>query len=269
MPSRRSLIDRLMKLAAPLPVAAFAPQPRELARGLWVLDRQLRFPGGARLPLRTTIIGLSNGALVVVSPPPLIESGGAAAIDSIGVVRQVVAPNTFHYVYAAEFMVRYPEASLLVSPGLLERIPELSPAEELGPSPPEAWCGELDIAVLGPVRGVSEVVFFHLPTGALILTDLAFNMTRFARCFDRIAWRLAGVPDGFGPSRTARLLLLRDHAEASRCLGRVSEWPIRRIVVAHGEVVEHNAKAQFLKAFARYVVTPGARPNAALEQTPA
>ncbi|MBI3756827.1 MAG: DUF4336 domain-containing protein [Deltaproteobacteria bacterium] len=245
-----------MKLVTPRPVAAFAPQPQDLARGVWVLDRQLRFPGGARLPLRTTIIRLSNGALVVVSPPPLIESDGAAAIDSIGLVKQVVAPNTFHYVYVAEFMVRYPDASLLVSPGLIERVPELPPAEELGSSPPEVWSGELDIAVLGPVRGVSEVVFFHLPTGVLILTDLAFNMTRFARRFDRIAWRLTGVPDGFGPSRTARLLLLRDHAEASRCLSRVSEWPIRQIVVAHGEVVEHNAKTQFLKAFARYVVTP-------------
>jgi hypothetical protein len=210
---------------------------------------------------------LSNGTLVVVSPPPLIESRDAAAIDSIGVVRQVVAPNTFHYVYAAEFMVRYPEASLLVSPGLLERVTELPPAEELGPTPPEIWSGELDLAVLGPVRGVSEVAFFHHPTGALILTDLAFNLTRFARSFDRIAWRLAGVPKGFGPSRTARLLLLRDHAEASRCLSRVSEWPIRQIIVAHGGLVEHDAKVQFLKAFARYVVIPGDRPDTALQQT--
>ena len=256
--SRRSLLDRLLKLAAPRPVTAFAPQPQELAPGVWVLDRQLRLPGGARLPSRTTIIRLSGGALVVISPPHLVESGGAAAIDSIGVVRQVVAPNTFHYVYAAEFMARYPDASLLVAPGLLERVPELPPAEELGPSPPEVWSGELDFVVLGPVRGVSEVVFFHLPTGVLILTDLAFNLTHFARSFDRIAWRLTGVLDGFGPSRTARSLLLRDHAEASRCLSRVSEWPIRQIVVAHGELVEHNAKAQFLKAFARYVVTPRA-----------
>jgi len=264
MPARRSLIDRLIKLAAPRPVVAFAPQPRELAAGVWVLDRQLRLPGSARLPLRTTIIRLSSGALVVVSPPPLIGSRDVAAIDSIGVVEHVVAPNSFHYVYAAEFIARYPDARLFVSPGLLERVPELPTAVELGRSPPEIWSGEIDLVVLGPIRGVSEVVFFHQPSGVLILTDLAFNMTRFARTFDRIAWRLAGVPDGFGPSRTSRLLLLRDHAEAVRCLSRVSEWPMRQIVVAHGEVVEHDAKAQFQKAFARYVVTRGA-PNTALE----
>src|SRR5713101_7076712 len=116
MPPRRSFLDNILKLAAPRPLAALTPQPQELAWGIWVVDRQLRLPGGARLPLRTTIIRLSNGALVVVSPPPLIESGDVAAIDSIGIVKHVVAPNTFHYVYAGEFMVRYPNASLLVAP---------------------------------------------------------------------------------------------------------------------------------------------------------
>jgi hypothetical protein len=62
----------------------------------------------------------------------------------------------------------------------------------------------VDLCVLGPVRGVSEVAFFHLSTGVLILTDLAFNITHFPRVVDRIAWRLAGIPHGFGPSRTAR-----------------------------------------------------------------
>jgi hypothetical protein len=189
--------------------------------------------------LGTTILRLSDGALVVVSPPALLESGCAGAIDSLGSVEHVVVPNTFHYLYAAEFMDRYPDASLLVAPGLPGRAPELPPAQELGPRPPEAWSGEIDLAVLGPVRGVSEVALFHLPTGALILTDLAFNMTRFARSIDRAVWRLSGVPCGFGPARTARVLLLRDHAAASR-------------------FIERDAKAQFLKAFAGYLNAPHA-----------
>jgi hypothetical protein len=89
-------------------------------------------------------------------------------------------------------------------------------------------------------------------------TDLAFNMTRFARSIDRAVWRLSGVPGGFGPARTARVLLLRDHAAASRCLSQVSRWAIRRIVVAHGEIIERDAKAQFLKAFAGYLNAPHA-----------
>jgi hypothetical protein len=238
----------------PRAFAAFAPPPAEIAAGVFALDRQLRFPGGARLPSRTTIIRLNDGALVVISPPALHGPEAGAAIDSLGVVRHVVAPNTFHYAYVAEFMVRYPDTTLLVAPGLPERVPGLPPAAELGPIRPEAWSGQLDLAVLGPVRGLSEVILFHPPSGTLILTDLAFNLTRFERSLDRAAWRVgAGIPHGFGPGRTSRSLLLRDHAEASRCLSRVSEWPIRRIVVAHGDVVEHDAKGRFLKAFAAYL----------------
>lgn len=169
-----------------------------------------------------------------------------------------MAPNSFHYAYAKEFAARCPAANLLVAPGLLERVPELAAAEELPAVRPEAWSGDLEFSTLGPVRGLCEVVFFHLASGTLILTDLAFNMTRFARAFDRIVWRMSGLPAGFGPGRTSRLLLLRDHAEASRCLSGVSEWPIERIVVAHGEAIEINAKAEFSRAFAPYVVAPKA-----------
>jgi hypothetical protein len=248
------LLDRVLRRVGPRPVAAFAPQPAEIAAGVWGLDRQLRFPGGALLPSRTTIVRLSGGELVILSPPALHGTEGAAAIDSIGVVRYVVAPNTFHYTYVAGFMVCYPDATLLAAPGLPERVPELPPAEELGPGRPEAWSGQLDFAVLGPVRGLSEVVFFHVPSRSLILTDLAFNLTRFDRALDRAAWRVgAGIPHGFGPGRTSRSLLLRDPVEARRCLCRASEWPIERIVVAHGDVVEHDAKERFSKAFAAYL----------------
>lgn len=253
MPARRSLLDRLLKHLVPRPVAEFAPDPREVDSGLWVLDRQICFRGGLRLPTRATIVRLGGGGLVVIAPPPVLGSRTLEALASFGPVEHVVVPNTFHYVYAAEFMARYPDAELFVAPGLSERVPELPPALELAASAPEVWAGELEIAVLGPVRGISEVVFFHLPSGTLILTDLAFNTTDFERFVDRLIARLAGMPAGFAPGRTSRRLLLRDHALASRCLTRVSGWPIQRIIMAHGEIIERNAKAQFLVAFAAYV----------------
>jgi len=244
-----------MQRLTPRPVAAFVPEPRRLAADLWLLDRQLRMPGGARLPLRSVVVRLRSGALVVLSPPPLIE---AAQLDALGDVAHVVAPNSFHYVYAADLMARFPHATLHIAPGLRGRVPALPDATELGGSAAALWPGEIEIAVLGPVRGVSEVVLFHCPTGTLLLTDLAFNMQRFERRFDRIAWRLSGVPAGFGPSRTARLLLLRDRAAAARCLDRVAEWPIQQIVVAHGDVIARDAKAAFHGAFAAYLSAPAA-----------
>ena len=91
MSQDRSLMDRLLKRAVPRAITACAPTPREISPALWVLDRELRHFGLARLPARTTIIRLRSGALVLVSPPPLLDGAAAAAIESIGAVTQIVA----------------------------------------------------------------------------------------------------------------------------------------------------------------------------------
>jgi hypothetical protein len=245
----RRVLDRLLRPVAPRPVESFTPEPHELTRGVWLLDRQLRFPGGPRLPCRSTVVRLGSEALVVLSPPPLPGD----ALERLGRVEYAVVPNTFHYVYALELLARHPSACLLVAPGVRERVPELGGAGELSSTPPAAWSGELDLAILGPVRGLSEVIFFHRPTGSLILTDLAFHLLHYPRAFDRIVWRAGGIPPGFGPGRTSRALLLGDRAEASRCLGEVVRWPFERIILAHGEVIEHDARARFLRAFDDYL----------------
>lgn len=256
MSSRRSVLDRVLSRVVPRPVFEVSPPPWELAADLWVLDRQLLHFGVARLPTRTTIIRLSNGTLVVVSPPPVLDSHTAEAIDSIGAVEYVLIPNSFHYLYAGEFAARYPTAKFLAAPGLRQRAPDLQYLqylEELGRDPPQSWLGEIDYEVLGPVRGVSEVLIFHKSSGTLILTDLAFNMLRYPRLLDRIVWRLSGIPSGFGPGRTSRSLLLSDRVMASRSLRRALEWPISRVVVAHGEVISYDAKSQLARAFRRYL----------------
>jgi hypothetical protein len=97
------------------------------------------------------------------------------------------------------------------------------------------------------------VLFFHVPSATLILTDLAFNMVRYPRALDRIIWRMAGIPRGFGPGRTSRTLLLNDRAITARALECALEWPMRQIVVAHGDVVMDDAAAQFRSAFKDYV----------------
>jgi hypothetical protein len=252
MSRNRTWADRFMKNVLPRPVAGFAPPPREIARDVWTLDRQLRMPGGMILPNRTTVLRLDGGSAVVVSPPPA-DAEAFRAVDSIGTTKWIVAPNSFHYLYAPPFAAHYPGARLLTSPGLRERVPEFPAADELGAMVPQGWDGSIDVAVLGPVRGLSESAIFHVPSKTLVVTDLAFHVTHFARGIDRIIWRLSGVPAAFGPSRTARMLLLRDRSEASRFLRQVDAWPFERIVMAHGDVVERNAKVEFAKGFAAYL----------------
>jgi len=253
--SRRTLLDRLLQRGAPTPVLDFAPPPTSVAPDLWSLERLLRMPGGPRLPTRTTIVRLASGGLLVVSPPPS-EPGGLEAIDALGPVEEILVPNSFHYLYAPAFAARHPGAKLRVAPGLPARVPDFPPAEEIAAATVSPWGTGIEHRVLGPVRGVSEVALFHRASVTLVVTDLAFHVRRYQSALERVAWRLLGVPAGFGPSRSARLVLLRDRAAVAAFLAEVLEWPFRHVLVAHGEPLEDHAHETFRRAFASYL--PGA-----------
>lgn len=251
MSGQRSLLDRAMRVVAPTAVRSFAPPPRQLSDGLWIVDRKLSMPPGLILPTRMTVVRLAGGTLALHAPVAL-DVDLAAVLRSLGEVSAIIAPNSFHYVFAAEYVAAFPAARLLAAPGLRERVPSFPAAIALSDEPAPLWNGILEQIVFGPVRGVSEVVFLHRPSRALVLTDLAFNMRRIDPLHQRVAWRLFGVPASFGPSRTARLTLLCDPAPVRRFVEQVAAWSFERIIVAHGDVVEHNAGAEFRRAFARY-----------------
>jgi hypothetical protein len=247
----RNFFEWVMPLVRPMTIVGFAPPPERVDENLWCLERRARMPGGIVLPTRTTIVGTIEG-LLVISPPPA-ESGGLEAIDAIGPVREVVLANSFHHLHARGFLERHPAARLWVAPGLFRRVAGLPSGSELVAGLQTPWSGAVDHAVLEVTPEISEVALFHRASATLVLTDLAFNMVRFDSTFDRIAWRANGVPNRFGPSRTARMMLLRDRGAVKVFLERVLEWPFRRILVGHGEPVESDAIGAFRRAFGSYL----------------
>jgi len=249
---KRSWLDRLLYSVQPTYVSAYTPPPRQLDDGLWIVERQLRLPPALLLPVRMTVLRLQTGTLLLHSPVKLdlvIEEW----LRKLGAVAAVVAPNSFHYMFVEAYLTMFPTARFFAAPDLPERVPSLPAATVLEDRSPELWAGEIEQVVFGPIRQFTEVVFFHRPTAALILTDLAFNFTDFTSTANRVAWRFSGVPPRFGPSRSARLTLLRDKITAGSYLRRICAWPFRRILVTHGAVVETNAQEEFRRAFAPYL----------------
>jgi hypothetical protein len=250
--SRQSFLDRAFQRVKPSPVPGYAPPPRELAPGLWQLERRLRMPPAMTLPINTTIVRLASGGLAVISPP-VPDAASVASLAALGRVEALVAPNSFHYVFAAAHLSHFPQAELYLAPGLAERVPGLPRATVLGETPPARWAAEIEQTVFGPVGAFAEVAFLHRPSATLVLTDLAFHMRVIDDPWNRIAWRLGGVPPRFGPSRTARLTLLRDPAAARPHLQRIARWDFRRILVGHGAPLENDAPGEYRRAFARYL----------------
>ena len=252
MPTSSAILDRVLQTASPSPDESFRPPPRALAPGLWSLDRRLRMPGGVVLPSRTTLIAGPAGKLVVVSPPR-IDDDTRMQIAALGDVGAVVAPNSFHHLFAAAFVEAFPGIEVYAAPGLPERVGTMPTARILPHANPPDWQGIIDTAALSPPGAFAEVALFHVPSATLVLTDLAFHMRSHESGWERFFWRTFGVPREFGPSRMARFALLRDTLAVGTFLERVLEWPFERILVAHGDPVEGNAREIFRNAFARWI----------------
>ena len=202
------------------------------------------------MPTRSLAVRAAGG-LAVLSPPP--DEEARRDVAALGPVRFLVAPNSFHYVGLAGWAAAFPEAKVFVSPGLGARRPELPAGEELAEGAELPFTSALAHTVLGPARGVSEVAFVHRPSRTLILTDACFHLMDAPRARDRLAFRMLGAWRRFGPSRTARSILLRDRAEVARFVERMCRWSFERIVVAHGAVLEPAGPEALCAAFRSYL----------------
>ena len=251
MATRRGVLDRLLALGTPRWDEEVRTPPRPVAEGLYAIERRFFLPGGVGMPTRSFVVRVAGGGVAVLSPLPDEEARRDVAM--LGPVRFLVAPNSFHYVGLASWAAAFPDAHILLAPGLRARRPELPAGDELAEGVEAPFASVLAHTVLGPMRGVSEVAFLHRPSRTLILTDACFHIQGAARTRDRLAYRMLGAWRRFGPSRTARTILLRDRAQVAEFVERMCRWDFERIVVAHGEALEPAGREALCAAFRSYL----------------
>ena len=212
---------------------------RALAPDLWVAERPQRFYG-LEFGTRMTVIRLADGSVLLHSPESL-DAALCAELDAIGPVLFVVAPNRVHHLYAGRVVETYPDARLWVAPGLERKRPDLAYVAVLGDEAPPEWSGQVDQVFFRGRPYENEVVFLHRASRTLLLCDLAFNFGPRATLATRWLMRLIRSYGRFGPS-TLDPWLIRDRAAARVSLERILSWDFDRVVVAHGDVLEHGGR---------------------------
>jgi Domain of unknown function (DUF4336) len=219
---------------------------RELAPDLWIADQPLRF-FGLEVGARMTIVGLGGERLLLHSP--ITRSHELAEqVHRLGSPAILIAPNRFHHLYAGDWQAAHPDARLYAAPGVEAKRPDLTINGVLGDNPLPDWCEVLDQI---PIRGfplANEVVFFHRPSRTLLASDLAFNVGASSPALTRITFRLMGAYGRLSCTPLERMSI-RDRAAFRHSLSRILSWPIARIVVAHGEVVEDDAHRALAEAY--------------------
>ena len=220
---------------------------REIDTDIWVTEALQRFLG-AEVGTRMTVIRLADGSLFVHSPIHL-DDEIRAALDRIGPVRHIVAPNRYHHLYAADYPRNYPQAKLYAAPGLETKRRDLQFDAILSDEAPAAWRGQIDQLVFRGFPPLNETVFLHRLSRTVLFTDLLFNMTHTDSAWTRVVMSLDG---GFGRpavARTFRLLMRMRKQVVLDSVASILKWDFDRMTIAHGDIIDRGARAALQDAY--------------------
>ncbi|MBX2865056.1 MAG: DUF4336 domain-containing protein [Leptolyngbyaceae cyanobacterium MAG.088] len=230
---------------------------RKIDQDIWVAEQPLRY-FGLNVGTRMTVIRLSNSELVVISPiqasDTLIQQ-----LSELGKVKHIIAPNLYHYLFAAEFKQLYAKATFWTVPGLERKQPELAIDQIIEGNTKNLWPG-LDCLSFSGFRTLSlngfdslnEYVFLHIASRTLILTDAAFNFDESFPIATRLITQVIGGYKRLSPSLLEKFATT-DKAKVRQSVEQILTWDFERVIVAHGSIVEQGGKEKFNQGYKRFL----------------
>jgi hypothetical protein len=216
---------------------------------IWLMPYPVSL-GGARLEARMTIVRLDDGSLVLHSPGPL-DDAVRDWLLTLGRVAVILAPGNFHHLHIASCQRAFPEAQTWICPGVERRDRAVRFDGLLGERLPEPMQAEFEQQF---VRGrlMSEVALLHRPTRTLLLVDLVErfgddtpNVNRVLRACMKLfsMWNQPALAPEY------RIAGWKDRAAARVALERILAWDFERVVIAHGALVDRDAKTVLRRAW--------------------
>jgi hypothetical protein len=218
----------------------------QLADGIWVA-RQPLSTLGVQYGARMTIIKLTQGGLLVVSPIKLTDEL-LGRVKALGDVRFLLAPSSFHHIFLKPWCEALPNAQLLLLEQHIKKRPDLVASYVIDERFVPPWGDDVEVLLMRGSKMYSEAVLYHRPSRTLVVTDLCFHMQVVQGLFSKAILSIYGVYRRFGPSK-AVALLIRDKAYLRRIVDKIAEWDFTRVVVAHGEVADPLTPEMFRNAF--------------------
>ena len=223
-----------------MPLTAIAPN-------LWTATQPLRYLG-LEVGSRMTVVRLPSGELALISPIELGDED-CDALNQLGPVGHIIAPNLFHYLSTGSTQTRYCKAKVWGVAGLAEKCPDV--AFDVVFSQPGVIEDTLEyrpfrgVATLGTsgTRPLQETVFYHRSSRTLIITDIAFYFDQDNAFLTRLA---AGILGSYKALRPLRLeqWATRDKDVVEQSVRQVLDWDFDRVITGHGSVVEMGGKAK-------------------------
>lgn len=221
---------------------------QKVVEGVWVAHQPLKAVGLVELGTRMSVLRLADGGLFLHSPvrrtPEL-----AAAVEALGPVRVIAAPNKLHHLFVGDWMRAYPAALSMAAQGLPEKRKDLSFSGVWSDAQVAGVSDAIEHLCMPGMPGLNEVDFFHRQSRTLVVTDLAVNFTRGPQdsWVSRLYYKLTGAGQGFGQNAVVRMVI-KDKAAVLQGIERILLWDFERILLCHGDLVLDDAKARLRAA---------------------
>jgi len=202
-----------------------------IAEGVWIDTEPVRFLG-LRLTATMEMLRLGDDRLLLYSPVAMTPERHAA-IEALGPVAHLYAPNLLHHLWIGEWAAAFPSAKLHAPPGLAKKCHNLRVDRVHGEAPEPAFAGLLAELTINGFR-LKESVLVHRQGRTLVVADLVHNIGRPQHRWTRFYSRAMGFYDRVALSRMIRWTAFSDRAAARRSLDELLAHPFDRIVVGHG-----------------------------------
>jgi hypothetical protein len=217
-----------------------------VADGVWIATAPVRILS-TRLTSTMTVLRLGHGRLLIHSPVELSPER-RLAIEALGTVEHLYAPNLFHHGRLGEWSEAFPSARVHAPAGLEKKRSDLRIDRPHGDDAEPAFTGIVDEVRVEGCR-LGESVLFHRPSRTLVVADLVHNIGADHRGWTRFYSRTMGFYDRVALSRVLRATAFSDRVAARRSLDEILALPSKRIVVGHGAPVTEGAREALAAAY--------------------
>jgi hypothetical protein len=223
---------------------------QQVDENIWIYNGSTVSWYGMPYTTRMTIVRLNNGEMWIHSPGK-INDGLIGEIQALGNIGYLISPNKIHHLFIQDWAALFPSAKVYSSPGLEEKRKDIAFDHALSDTAEVAWKYEIDQLIFKGSKVMEEVVFFHKESKTLILTDLVenFHPDHF-KGLRKVLARITGIisPNGRTPLDW-RVSFIFNKAKARVCLQKIINWNPKRIIISHGECIEHDAITFLKKSF--------------------
>jgi hypothetical protein len=219
-----------------------------LAPGVW----RAGYTTPTGIPASSYAFTLADGSLAVMSPPCGLDDAGYAAVDALGKLTAIVAPNSGHDLGQAAWQQRYPDATPYGPAPAIAAIQKAKkglrvfrPLEELASRLP---AGSRIVDVPGTRSGSAMVSVGQGAQRMLYVDEVLGNLpTLVGPAPFKLAFWLTGSGPGLSRNRVWTSIFAKDkRAVARTLLDEMSARPPTAITFAHGEPLTDVAAAERL-----------------------